>query len=84
MLGQVGSDSLPQGFPLGEVPIKHFGLRLHATVPSVGRCVLPLSTAGNMPQELAESLYQRIPQHQLDRTIRLPRGATVPAPKGLA
>jgi hypothetical protein len=36
MLGQVGSDSLAQGFPLGEVPIKPFGLHLHATVPSLG------------------------------------------------
>jgi len=33
MLGQVGSESLPQGFPLGEVPIKQFRLHLHATAP---------------------------------------------------
>ena len=84
MLGQVGSDSLPQGFPLGEVQFDSLGFDLHATVPSLGRCVLPLSAAGNISQELAESLHQRIPQHPLDRAVGLHRGATVPAPKRLS
>jgi hypothetical protein len=48
MLGQVDFVSFPQGFPLGEVPIKQLMLRLHATAPSIGRYVLPLSATGSI------------------------------------
>ena len=66
MLGQVGGDSIPHDFPVMEVQLDALGLGLHATAPSRGRCVLPLSAAGNIPQELTESLHQRIPQHEFD------------------
>ena len=48
MPGQVDVDSRPQGFPVGKVQLDPLGLGLHATAPSVGRRVLPLSAAGNI------------------------------------
>ena len=61
MPGQFDVDSLPQGFPVRDVQLDPLGLGLHATAPSVGHCVLPLSAAGNISQQLAESFHQRIP-----------------------
>ena len=81
MLGQVGSDSLPRSFPLGETPINQFGLHSHATIPSLGRCVLPYPPRETSPKSSRNLFTSGYPSTSLIERLGCFVGQRWPRPK---